>query len=180
MPSAQENCCQPDYRTEALLCAIRTCSSATTDLLARHPLGDVLRNRAADDQGRPLAKLLWEELVEQEKECLGSRGSYYVDPAEGRPVQYWQRRVRLTGWIQRREATASLPQPWPCLLDLPSPAARQLCVVIGTEMVTRASVGQPLQKVAARLGAPGSELAGGGPGQAGGGCECRAPARPRG
>jgi hypothetical protein len=160
MPSPQENCCQPDYRAEALLCAIRTCASGASDLLARHPLGDLLRNKSADGEGPPLAKLLWQELIDEEKGCLGARGSYYVDQAEGKPLQYWQRRVRLAGWVRRREATASLPQPWPCILDLPSPSARQLCVVIGTEMVTRACATQPLPKVAAKIGALGADLAG--------------------
>src|SRR5437868_1269351 len=107
MSSSEENCCQPDYRSESLLCAIRTCANATSDLLARHPLGDLLRNKAIDGDGPPLAKLLWQELIDEEKGCLGARGSYYVDAGEGKPIQYWQRRMRLTGWVRRRAATAS-------------------------------------------------------------------------
>ncbi len=161
MPASPSTASTRDYRSDALLCAIRTCSTATSDLLARHPQADKLRARAsAEDSSHPLAKLLWQELIDEEKACLGSRGSYYVDPAEGRPVQYWQRRQRLNGWVLRREATKSLPQPWPRILDLPSAGARELCVVIGTEMVTRACIGQPMSKIAPRLGPLGADVAG--------------------
>ena len=34
MNSAQEDNCRTDYRVEALVCALRTCASVTSDLLA--------------------------------------------------------------------------------------------------------------------------------------------------
>src|SRR5438874_2110925 len=54
-----------DFRTEALLTAVRTCATVVTDLLARHPRADELRQRA-DDEPPPLAQLLWDELVAAE------------------------------------------------------------------------------------------------------------------
>src|SRR5690349_7972771 len=115
MQLAQENANRTDYRTEALVCAISTCASVTADLLARHPKAVELKKHAADYEGKPLGKLLWQELVEEERACLGPRGAYYVDPAEGTACQYWQRRTRLAVWKQRRDAAGRLPAPWPKL-----------------------------------------------------------------
>jgi hypothetical protein len=163
MPSAQEDNCRTDYRIEALVCAARTCASVTADLLSRHPKAAALQQYvAAADEGesRSLSELLWLELVDEERACLGTLGSYYVDPAEGAGVQYWRRRIRLSGWKQRRAAAGKLAAPWPKILEMPSPAARQLCVAIGTEMVTRSYAGLPLAKVVAQLGPLGTDVAG--------------------
>src|SRR5947209_8544270 len=152
MDSAQEHVNRTDYRTEALLCAVRTCASVTSDLLARHPRAAELKHYAADrDDDRPLGKLLWQELVEEERTCLGPRGAYYVDPGEGTAARYWQRRARLAGWKQRRDAAARLPWPWPQVLEMPTSTARRLCAIMGIEMVTRAFAAMSLQKNVVQL-----------------------------
>jgi hypothetical protein len=160
MQATQENAARADYRSEALVCAISTCASVTADLLARHPRSAELKRHAADYEGKPLGKLLWQELVEEERACLGPRGAYYVDPAEGTACQYWQRRARLGVWKQRRDAAGRLPAPWPKLLEMPAAAARQLCIAVGTEMVVRAYAKYPLQKLIPQLGPLGPDVAG--------------------
>src|SRR2546423_590721 len=113
MQATQEQSSRTDYRTEALVCAISTCASVTADLLARHPKAAELKKHAADYEGKPLGKLLWQELVEEERACLGPKGAYYVDPAEGTACQYWQRRSRLAAWKQLRDAAGEAPAPCP-------------------------------------------------------------------
>jgi hypothetical protein len=153
-----------DYRSEALLCAIRSCAAVTTDLLARHPHSTRLRTAADDleglDTNRSLSQLLWQELVDQETHWLGAQGAAYVGPGQGTAVQYWQRRLRLDAFKQRQAAAARLPHPWPELMRMPVAASRQICLAIGLEMVVHAFHGVPLQRVIGTLGCLGSELAG--------------------
>jgi hypothetical protein len=166
MDQVTEETSRTDYRAATLTCALRTCASVTSDLLGLHPKAEALRKQmAADDDGggecgRSLSRLLWQELFDEERACLGATGAYYVDTSEGTGPQYWQRRQRLCGWKQKRAATASLPAPWPKILEMPSAAARQLCVAIGTEMVTRAFAGQSFAKLVGALGPLGADVAG--------------------
>src|SRR5690349_5513444 len=96
-----------DFRAEGLLCAIRTCSTTVSDLLARHPHAANLRQRMAEDDTKEthasLGDLLWDELVVGERSHLG-RGEQYLEAARGTAAQFWLRRRRLDEWNRRRDA----------------------------------------------------------------------------
>src|ERR1700733_10641612 len=108
----------PDFRSEGLLCAVRTCATVVTDLLARHPRAAALRQ--LKPQATSLSQLLWDELVAAERESLAERAERYLEPTEGTPAQYWQRRRRLAEWQAWQRVEAELPPLWLKLLEMPA------------------------------------------------------------
>jgi hypothetical protein len=164
-PSDDARAGGPDYRSEALLCAVRTCSSAIHDLLARHPRAHWLRELAGERTGRPLAghtlaDLLWDELVDRERAALGKRAGVFFEAARGSASQFWHRRRRLAAWDRWRVIERRLPAPWPRLLELPPPAAKDLVTHIGIDMVARSIAGMSLHDVIHWLGPLGGDVAG--------------------
>jgi len=151
-----------DFRAEGLLCAIRTCSTTVSDLLARHPRASLLRSKAAEEDAKEnhasLGELLWDELVTGERSHLG-RGESYLEPGRGTPAQFWLRRRRLDEWGRRRDMGGLLPPPWRRVLEMPAHEARDFCANVGIEMLVGASRGQPSQKLVPWLGPLGGDLA---------------------
>ncbi|HEY8668238.1 MAG TPA: hypothetical protein VIM11_07085 [Tepidisphaeraceae bacterium] len=155
----------PDYRSEGLLCAVRTCSSDIHDLLDRHPRAGALRDLITRQHLRPLAgltlaDLLWDDLVEHERALLGKRADVFFDAAQGTAAQFWQRRRRLAAWDRWRVIERRLPAPWPRLLELPPPAAQKLVMSVGIDMVARSIAGMSLHDVIHWLRPFGGDVAG--------------------
>jgi hypothetical protein len=154
-----------DYRSEALLCAINTCFTGIGDLLARHPRAAQLRAPAETKSARPLgghvlADLLWNELLEQERAALGKRAVAFFETDRGNACQFFQRRRRLAAWDRYRVIERRLPAPWPRLLELPPPAARELVINLGLELIARSLGGMSLHQVIHWLTPFGGDLAG--------------------
>jgi len=154
-----------DYRSEALLCAVNTCWTGIGDLLARHPRGAQLRALADKKSSRPLgghvmADLLWEELLEQERAALGKRAVAFFEADRGTACQFFQRRRRLSAWDRYRVIERRLPSPWPRLLELPPPAAREFVISLGLDMIARSLGGMNLHEVIQWLSPLGGQVAG--------------------
>src|SRR5262249_34324535 len=142
----------PDYRSEALLCAVQTCWTGIGDLLARHPRSAELRALADKKSSRPLggnvmADLLWNELLEEERAALGKRAVAFFESDRGNACQFFQRRRRLSAWDRYRVIERRLPAPWPRLLELPPPAARDFVIKLGVDMIARSLGGMNLHEV---------------------------------